>query len=109
MVARRVGTLLVSMFAALVLMAMPALAHDCFNPKKPAGAGVNYTITGFQNGEPVLQQTGPGKGLGGFATIGGTDYHILGPNGGPGVAGSPDQGSEDRLCDDVGLDYASAC
>src|SRR2546430_13155155 len=29
--------------AILLLTAAPAFAHDCFNPNKPEGAGVNYT------------------------------------------------------------------
>src|SRR2546430_13665902 len=55
--------------AMLLLTAAPAFAHDCFNPNKPEGAGVNYTITAFTATGPVFEQTGPGQGIGGFSPI----------------------------------------
>jgi hypothetical protein len=55
--------------AILLLTAAPAFAHDCFNPNKPEGAGVNHTITAFTDTGPVFVQTGSGQGIGGFVTI----------------------------------------
>jgi hypothetical protein len=55
--------------AAVVGLSAPAFAHDCFNPNKPAGAGVNYTIIGFDQNGPILVQAGPGQGIGGFASL----------------------------------------
>ena len=107
MSSRRLFTVLITMLATLVLFAAPAFAHHCFNPNKPDGKGVNYTLdlTTFQ-----FTQTGPGKGIGGFATIDGTDYHTLGTNGGgDGTAGNPDAMPADSLCDGKGLDYAEHC
>jgi len=104
--------------AVSILGAAPALAHDCFNPNKPAGAGVNYTITGFdpETGEPTFVQTGPGKGLGGFAAfdpsltggIEGVEVHTVGNN--PhGVAGGPGSQTAEHACDGKGIDYVEAC
>ena len=101
-----------------VLSAGPAFAHDCFNPNKPAGAGVNYTITAFDpvTGEPTFTQTGPGQGQGGFASIdpsltGGQqlpDVHTVGNN--PhGVAGGPGSQTPAHACDGKGIDYLDAC
>ena len=53
---------------ALGMFAGTAAAHDCFNPNKPDRAGVNYTIVGFDQNGPIFVQTGPGQGIGGFAT-----------------------------------------
>jgi hypothetical protein len=105
---RRLLTLVVASFAILVLFAGTALAHDCFNPNKPAGAGVNYTITGFGPTGPIFEQTGPGKGIGGFATLEGYDFHTLGNSANnDGLVGNPDDA--DKACDGKGIDYASAC
>lgn len=66
--------------ATLTVAATPALAHDCLNPTKDAHAptaGVNYTITGFDPATgPVFEQTGAGKGIGGFVAIA---PHVFGP------------------------------
>jgi hypothetical protein len=96
-----VGTAITA--ATVVGLAGPAFAHECFNPKKPAGAGVNYTIIGFENNEPIFQQTGPGNGIGGFATLDGTDVHTGGLVGGPGSH------KPQHACDDKGIDYIEAC
>lgn len=72
MLARRIATGVVATGAAVVLTAAPALAHDCFNPQKQAHAptaGVNWELTGFDNGNPILVQVGPGKGIGGFIEV----------------------------------------
>src|SRR4051812_50053165 len=58
--------------AALIMLASPSYAHDCFNPQKDAHAptgGVNYTITGFGPNGPVFEQTGPGSGIGGVVGV----------------------------------------
>lgn len=80
------------------------------------GAGVNYSITGFDpdSGEPIFEQTGPGKGIGGFATIFGTDYHTIGNSGARGEVGTSPEGSggnytEEKGCDGTGIDYAEWC
>jgi hypothetical protein len=59
---------LLSVTVALATTAS-AFAHDCFNPSKPVGAGVNYTVVGFGQSGPILEQTGPGQGIGGFAAL----------------------------------------
>ena len=59
---------LLSVTVALATTAS-AFAHDCFNPNKPDGAGVNYTIVGFDPNGPIFEQTGPGKGIGGFVAL----------------------------------------
>jgi hypothetical protein len=91
--------------------AAPAIAHDCFNPNKPAGAGVNYTITGFDpnTGQPIFEQTGPGKGIGGFATVDGVDIHTIGNSQSHDVVGGPGSQKPEHACDSKGIDYASAC
>jgi hypothetical protein len=101
--------------AALILgtvggVAAPAIAHDCFNPNKPAGAGVNYTIVGFDpNTGPIFVQTGPGKGIGGFATEGGVDIHTIGNSPSLDVVGGPGSQTPQHQCDGKGIDYADAC
>ena len=103
--------------AVALLAATPALAHDCFNPKKPAGAGVNYTVVGFDENGPIFEQTGPGKGIGGFATIspdltGGfqlPDVHTIGNSSSKEVVGGPGSMKADHACDGKGIDYLEAC
>jgi hypothetical protein len=99
-------------------LATPAFAHDCFNPKKPAGAGVNYTVVGFNDDGPIFEQTGNGKGIGGFATInlsafGGpdvnVDVHTIGHSGSHEVVGGPGSQDPARACDGRGIDYIEAC
>jgi hypothetical protein len=96
----------------------PAFAHDCFNPNKPAGAGVNYTIVGFNpDGSPILAQTGPGQGIGGFAALspdltGGQqapDVHTIGNSQSLDVVGGPGSQTSQHLCDGKGIDYLDAC
>lgn len=100
------------------MTAAPAFAHDCFNPNKPDGAGVNYTITGFGPDGPILVQTGPGKGIGGFATLspdltGGfqaPDVHTLGnSSNGHEVVGGPGSQKPEHACDGKGIDYLDDC
>jgi hypothetical protein len=104
--------------AVSTLGAAPAFAHDCFNPNKKPGAGVNYTITSFDEatGEPTFTQTGPGKGQGGFAAfdpsltggVEGVEVHVVGNN--PhGVAGGPGSQTAEHACDGKGIDYLDAC
>jgi len=103
---------------AVLFAAAPALAHDCFNPKKPAGAGVNYTITGFNaDGSPIFEQTGPGKGIGGFVSLspdltGGfqaPDVHTLGNSSAKEEVGGPGSHKAGHACDGKGIDYIDAC
>jgi hypothetical protein len=105
--------------------AAPAFAHDCFNPTKDAHAptgGVNYTITGFDptTGAPILEQTGLGKGYGGFVALSPdvtgapvTLYtHTLGTfnkNNGHDVVGGPGSQKPNHACDGKGIDYLEAC
>ena len=99
-----------------LLSAGPAFAHDCFNPNKPAGAGVNYTIVGFDANGPIFVQTGPGHGQGGFSTLdpsitGGQqlpDVHNVGNNPHE-VAGGPGSQTDAHACDGKGIDYLDAC
>ena len=102
----------------LVGLASPAWAHDCFNPNKPAGAGVNYTIVGFDDNGPIFEQTGPGKGIGGFATInlsvfGGpdvdVDVHTVGNSPAQELVGGPGSQTPEHACDGKGIDYIEAC
>jgi hypothetical protein len=113
--------------AGVAGVAAPAFAHDCFNPTKPAGAGVHYTIEGFNpDGSPILSQTAQGKGIGGFvafdpALIGGTtgvEVHTIGNSTIKGnnpheVVGGPGTGvgsqSPDHACNGKGIDYLDAC
>lgn len=93
--------------AATVLgFAAPAVAHDCYNPNKPAGAGVNYTVVGFdpQTG-PIFEQTGPGKGIGGFATVDGVDVHTIGNSPALEEVGGPGSMKPEHMCDGKGIDY----
>jgi hypothetical protein len=97
--------------------ATPAFAHDCFNPNKPAGAGVNYTVVGFNESGPIFEQTGPGKGIGGFATFspeltGGValpDVHTIGNSSALEVVGGPGSQTPAHACDGKGIDYLEAC
>ncbi len=95
--------------ATLVGFAAPALAHDCFNPNKPSGAGVNYTIVGFDQNGPILVQTGPGQGIGGFATLDGVDVHTIGNSGALEEVGGPGSQKPEHACDGKGIDYLDAC
>jgi hypothetical protein len=110
--------------ATLAVSATPALAHDCFNPTKDAHAptaGVNYTITGFDpTTGPVFEQTGPGKGIGGFAAIAPGVFgpeqtetlyvHTLGnSNNGHELVGGPGSQKQNHACDGKGVDYLDAC
>ena len=90
-------------------LAVPAFAHDCFNPNKPAGAGVNYTIVGFGPNGPIFEQTGPGQGIGGFANLGGVDIHTIGNSSSHDVVGGPGSQKADHACDGKGIDYVEAC
>lgn len=96
--------------ATVIGLAAPAMAHDCFNPKKPAGAGVNYTIVGFDpNTGPIFVQTGPGEGIGGFATVGGVDVHTVGNSPAIGLVGGPGSQTPEHACDGKGIDFLEAC
>lgn len=116
----RLGVGLGVMGAALALGAAPVLAHDCFNPTKTPTAGVNYTLTGIDptTGAPILTQTGPGQGHGGFVAIapgalGNTDTlytHSLGSGTNPhGVVGGPGSQKPSHACNGTGIDYLDAC
>ena len=94
---------------ALGVFAGPVAAHECFNPNKPAGAGVNYTIVGFGPNGPIFVQTGPGQGIGGFATIFGVDVHTLGNSSAKELVGGPGSQTAEHACDGKGIDYLSAC
>jgi hypothetical protein len=52
-----------ALVGAVLFAAAPAFAHDCFNPNKPADAGVNYTITSFDPPptNPSSSRQGPGR------------------------------------------------
>lgn len=107
--------------AALVMLASPSYAHDCFNPQKDAHAptgGVNYTITGFGQNGPIFEQTGPGTGIGGFVAIAPgvfgnpeTVYvHSIGnTHSGKEEVGGPGSMTDEHACDGKGIDYLSAC
>src|SRR3954447_1992272 len=94
--------------AALIMLAPPSYAHDCFNPQKDAHAptgGVNYTITGFGPDGPIFEQTGPGKGIGGFVAIApgveGPDtvyVHTLGNSQSKGEVGGPGSHKDGHAC-----------
>ena len=110
---------------AVLTLATPAFAHDCFNPQKDAHAptaGVNYTITGFDpvTGIPTFEQTGPGQGYGGFVAISPdatgapvTLYtHTLGnfyKDNGHEEVGGPGSQKPQHACDGKGIDYLDAC
>src|SRR5687767_2797328 len=93
---------------ALGVFAGPVAAHECFNPNKPAGAGVNYTITGFGENGPIFVQTGPGKGIGGFATLFGVDIHTLGNSPSQELVGGPGSLKAEHACDGKGIDFLSS-
>jgi hypothetical protein len=104
--------------AMLLLTAAPAFAHDCFNPNKPEGAGVNYTITAFTATGPVFEQTGPGQGIGGFVTIApdvlgpgspAVEVHTLGNSTAKEEVGGPGSMKPEHACDGKGIDYLGAC
>jgi hypothetical protein len=92
--------------------AAPAFAHDCFNPKKPAGAGSWATVTLDENGEEIaFEQT---KAHGAFISIDATalgvgvvDIHTPGNNP-DGVVG-PEHRQPKLACDGKGIDYVEAC
>jgi hypothetical protein len=96
-----------------LVAAAPALAHHCFNPNKRPGAGVNYTVVGFTADGPILVQTGPGKGIGGFATLspaltGGVavpDVHTIGNSSSKDAVGGPGSQKPAHACDGKGIDY----
>lgn len=106
--------------ALMMLAAAPGYAHDCFNPQKDAHAptgGVNYTITGFGPDGPVFEQTGNGKGIGGFVAIApgvfgnpATLYtHTLGNSSSKEEVGGPGSNKPEHACDGKGIDYIDAC
>lgn len=109
--------------AALIMLASPSYAHDCFNPQKDAHAptgGVNYTLVGFDQNGPILEQTGPGKGIGGFVAIAPGVFgnpttlytHSLGmspQHSGKDEVGGPGSMKPEHACDGKGIDYFDAC
>ena len=109
--------------AALVMLASPGYAHDCFNPQKDAHAptgGVNYTLVGFDQNGPILVQTGPGKGIGGFVAIAPGVFgnpttlytHTLGmspDHSGKEEVGGPGSMKPQHACDGKGIDYIDVC
>jgi hypothetical protein len=106
--------------AAFMMMSSTAFAHDCFNPQKDAHAptaGVNYTIVGFDQNGPIFEQTGPGKGIGGFAALdpavtGAPEVlyvHTMGHSRGTELAGGPGSQTAEHACDGKGIDYLEAC
>jgi hypothetical protein len=117
----RLGAGVGVIFATVALGAAPALAFDCFNPTKDAHAptaGVNYTITGFGPNGPILTQTGPGQGHGGFVAIapgvfGNTDTvytHDMGSGPNPhGEVGGPGSHTQSNQCNQKGIDYLDDC
>jgi hypothetical protein len=113
---RKIIVALLSVTVALATTAS-AFAHDCFNPNTPAGAGVNYTIVGFDQNGPIFEQTGPGKGIGGFAAIAPgvvgnettIEAHTIGNSSSKEEVGGPGSAKPDHACDGKGIDYLSAC
>jgi hypothetical protein len=109
--------------AALIMLASPGYAHDCFNPQKDAHAptgGVNYTLEGFDQNGPILVQTGPGKGIGGYVAIAPGVFgnpttlytHSLGmspDHSGKDEVGGPGSMKPEHVCDDKGIDYIDDC
>lgn len=109
--------------AALVMLASPTYAHECFNPQKDAHAptgGVNYTLTGFDENGPIFVQTGPGKGIGGYVAIAPGVFgnpetlytHSLGmsaDHSGKDEVGGPGSMKAEHACDGKGIDYFGAC
>jgi hypothetical protein len=110
---------IVTLACAAVALATTAsaFAHDCFNPNKPEGAGVNYTVVGFDQNGPIFEQTGPGKGIGGFAALSpeltggvtGVEVHTLGNSSAKEEVGGPGSQKPEHACDGQGIDYLSAC
>jgi hypothetical protein len=111
--------IIVALLGATLALATTAsaFAHDCFNPNKPAGAGVNYTVVGFDANGPIFEQTGPGKGHGGFAAISpsltggqtGIEVHTIGNSEALEEVGGPGSQKAGHACDGHGIDYLSAC
>ena len=107
--------------AALVMLASPSYAHDCFNPQKDAHApagGVNYILTGFDANGPILVPTGNGRGIGGFIEIAAGVFgnpvplytHSLGmspEHSGKEEVGGPGSMKPEHACDGKGIDYLS--
>ena len=102
----------------LLFVAAPAFAHDCFNPNKPADAGVHYEITAFNpDGSPVLTQIAQGKGIGGFAELSPEvtgapttlEAHTIGNSQSHDVVGGPGSQTPQHACDGKGIDYLDAC
>jgi len=105
--------------AALVMLASPSYAHDCFNPQKDAHApsgGVNYTIVGFDQNGPIFEQTGNGTGIGGYVAVAPGVFgnpetlyvHTVG-NSGKDLVGGPGSQTAEHACDGKGIDYLEAC
>ena len=112
---------------AIVTMASPAFAHDCFNPQKGANAptaGVNYELVGFDQNGPIVVQVGPGQGIGGFIEIAPALFgnpsplytHTLGAmttnprDHDPfDAVGGPGSSKPQHACDGKGIDYFEAC
>jgi hypothetical protein len=121
LIIRKLSTVAGLVLAGLTLSAGNALAHDCFNPNRDANAphaGVNYTVTGFGPTGPNFVQTGPGKGIGGFAAIapgvfGNLDTVYVKTIGNSsqadGVVGPGPEKAGSKACDGKGIDYLSAC
>ena len=113
---RKVTVALACVAVALMTTAS-AFAHDCFNPNKREGAGVNYTIVGFDQNGPILEQTGPGKGVGGFAALSpelaggqtGVEVHTIGNSSSKEEVGGSGSQKPEHACDGKGIDYLSAC
>ena len=111
--------IIVALLSATVALATTAsaFAHDCFNPNKPEGAGVKYTVVGFDANGPIFEQTGPGKGIGGFAALSpeltggqtGIEVHTIGNSGALEEVGGPGSQKAGHACDGKGIDYLSAC
>ena len=109
--------------AALIMVASPSYAHDCFNPQKDAHAptgGVNYTLVGFDQNGPILVQTGPGKGIGGYVAIAPGVFgnpttlytHSIGmspEHSGKDEVGGPGSMKANHNCDGKGIDYIDDC
>ena len=95
---------------AVIATAVPASAFHCTNPARNENAptaGVNYMLTGFDGEEPILQQIGPGDGIGGWVAIapgvfGNTSVEYTSPHN---VLGGPGSQTEEHACDGKGIDY----
>jgi hypothetical protein len=71
------------------------------------------------NGNPIFEQTGPGKGIGGFTAIApgvfGPDQtetlyaHTIGNSSSHEVVGGPGSQKPSHACDGKGIDYIDAC